>query len=332
MNQCQEDGPCQRCNVWHGADVCAHHSAFIGCQSAPVPAAHLFHRAIAHNSSDAQSHSVAPAHSDAASDRHDVGSMSTVCTFCGARFWQGESIRCCDDGSLVIPEQDVPAACDDIIFSAEVRRHLRSYNMAMAMASVGHEKSGFPDGVFVLSGKSYHQIGTLVPREGHAPNFAQIYAVDTNAATDRRSAVFSDRLHRQTLQTLHQVLMDHNRYVRQFCRAVTDGVHELVWTTEDNIMEMQMGALVCANGSKRNVVLKRYADVNSPFANDLTFIDDGHPLYHTLAYPLLFPTGAPGWFHGMVSTQSNGSISRAVSLHDYGRYVLMRRQRWDVAH
>ena len=322
----QIDGPCQRCNVWHAAGLCAEVSVQYGSQSVPVPAAHLLNRAIAHNSTY-QSSSVVPAHSDAASDRHDVGSMSTVCTFCGARFWQGESIQCCWDGSVVIPEQVIPEACDDIIFSPEVRRHLRSYNMAMSMASVGHEKKGFPDGVFVLSGKSYHQIGTLVPREGHAPNFAQIYAIDTTDATDRRSAVFGDRLHRETLQTLHHVLMVHNRYVGEFCRAVTDGVHELVWTTEDNIMGMQMGALVCANGSKRNVVLKRCADVNCPFANDLSFIDDGHPLYHTLAYPLLFPTGAPGWFAGMVSTQANGSSSRAVSLHDYGRYVLMHRQR-----
>jgi hypothetical protein len=202
--------------------------------------------------------------------------------------------------------------------------------MAMAMASVGHDKSGFPDGVFVFSGKSYHQIGTLVPREGCAPNFAQIYAVDTSGAIERRSAVFGDRLNRQTLQALHDVLVEHNRYVSEFRRAVADGVNELVWTTEDNIMGMQMGALVCANGSKRNVVLKRHADVNCQFANDLCFINDGHPLYHTLTYPLLFPTGAPGWFAGMVSSLGDGSLPSTVTLHEYGRYVLMHRQRCDV--
>jgi sarcosine oxidase delta subunit len=265
---------------------------------------------------------VAPAHSDAASDYQDLGTMSVACPHCGARFWSGERIQCCYGGSLIIPEPDVPVSLSNIILSSAVRNNLRSYNMSMAMASVGHHKTGFPDGVFTISGRSFHRIGTLAPIAGQPPNFAQIYTVDTNVATDRRSEIFGDRLDRSVLRALHDELLIHNRCVSEFCRVAATDVHELVWTTEDNIMGMQMGALVHSAGCKRPIVLKRQGD-----SRELQMIDDGHPLYHTLAYPLLFPTGSPGWFYGMSRSPVDGSSPRLVSLHDYGRYMLMHRER-----
>jgi hypothetical protein len=124
------------------------------------------------------------------------------------------------------------------------------------------------------------------------------------------------------LRALHDELLIHNRCVSEFCRVAATDVHELVWTTEDNIMGMQMGALVHSAGCKRPIVLKRQGD-----SRELQMIDDGHPLYHTLAYPLLFPTGSPGWFYGMSRSPVDGSSPRLVSLHDYGRYMLMHRER-----
>ena len=320
--------PCQRCNIWHGADVCAH-SEDLSTEYRPVriSRAMLRNRAVGNDARAMLLDAVAPAHSDAASDRHDVGPMSVSCTHCGARFWKGERIECCFGGSLIMPEPIVPPSLRDLILSSAVRLHLRSYNMAMAMASVGHEKVGFPDGVFQMSGRSYHQIGTLEPRNGQATCFAQIYTLDTAVATDRRSQLFSDRLDKAVLNQLHDELVVHNRYVSQFCRAANSDVHELVWTTNDDIMGMQMGALVCSNGYQRSIVIKRKADESCLFAYDLQFISDGHSMYHPLAYPLLFPTGNSGWFQGMSRCELNGSSLLPVSLHDYGRYSLMHRER-----
>jgi hypothetical protein len=317
------DQPCHRCQVWHGADVCHRNLVLSSEYQVPrMPEAVMLNRAVANTANVAVSIAVAPAHSDAASDRHDIGPMSILCSHCGARFWRGESIQCCYDGSLIIPEPSIPQSLSDIILSPAVRCHLRSYNMAMAMASVGHSKSGFPDGVFTLSGRSYHRIGPLLPMTGHAPNFAQIYTVDTAMATDRRSEIFENRLDRSLLSALHNQLSIHNRYVSEFCRVAASDVHELVWTTEDNIMGMQMGSLLGSAGCKRPIVIKRYGD-----SNTLQFIDDGHALYHPLAYPLLFPTGSPGWYWGMSRSSEDGSSRRMVSLHDYGRYILMHRER-----
>jgi hypothetical protein len=317
--------PCPRCNVWHGADVCARDERW-DCdrRSVPLPSASLHHRAVGIVANEVQPMVMAPAHSDAASDRHELGCMNRVCPHCGARFWQDESIQCCYSGQLIIAEQQIPQSLSNVIMSRAVQSNLRSYNTAMAMASVGHDRSGFPDGVFVLSGRSYHQVGTLIPAVNQGYNFAQIYILDTTEATDRRCNIMGHRLDRQILETLHNELLLHNRYAAQFRQAAATDVQELVWSTSDNIAGMQIGALVVANGDKRSIVLRRITDSSQPFTT--TFIDDGHSLYHTLAYPLLFPTGASGWFVGMVCA-ANNNPARSVSLHDYGRYILMRRER-----
>ena len=319
-------GPCCRCHIWHGADVCFHRNEQSFTPSRlRLPRAQMRNRAAANIEDHSLLEVAAPVHNDDVSDVHNVGTMSTACTHCGARFWAGESIICCSEGSLDIPEPDIPISLSNLILSAAVRRNFRAYNMAMAMASVGHQKSGFPDGVFVMSGKSYHRIGTLVPNDGQRASFAQIYTLDTISATNRRVEVFGDSVDPSVLSALHDAMLLHNSYVSEFVRAVASNLHELVWSSDDNIMGMQIGALVSNVGNKRLIVFQRHGQANSPFAQDLEFIDDGHALYHTLVYPLLFPTGSRGWYWGMTRRDRSGNVLRPVSLHDYGRYMLMHR-------
>jgi hypothetical protein len=141
--------------------------------------------------------------------------------------------------------------------------------------------------------------------------------------------IFKDIVSHEVLSALHDELVQHNRLVSEFIQAVDNDLHELVWTSEDNIMGMQIGALLCEVGQKRSIVLKRHGPAGSPFTHCVEFIDDGHSLYHPLAYPLLFPTGARGWFTGMTRFDRDSSTRRSVSLHDYGRYLLMHRTRYE---
>ncbi len=59
----------------------------------------------------------------------------------------------------------------------------------------------------------------------------------------------------------------------------------------------------------------------------LHWIDDGHALYHPLAYPLLFPWGSPGWHDQLTVYRSDYSHERRVSLTEWGRFYLMHRDR-----
>ena len=314
--------PCSDCNVWHSpSESCDNWSMH---RRVRVPASLLRYRAVAASSLDAN----APAHGDVASRRLDIGSMDQECRHCAARFWPGESINCCFNGSLIIDEPVIPPDLLALILSKDVRENMRSYNMAMAMASVGHSKEGFPDGVFVLSGKSYHRMAeSILPQNGRSHNFAQIYVLDTEDATSRRMEIFGNRLKRCVLSQLHDLFLTHNPLASQYRAAATMDVPELVWSSEDDIMRMHMGAIVSSYGS-RSIVIREIdrGDRDHPDVNRLQFIDDGHALYHPLAYPLLFPVGNVGWYHRMKRQDvMDGDNVHSVTLTDYGRYVLMHR-------
>ena len=183
----------------------------------------------------------------------NIGSMSVVCPFCGARSWPNEKISCCASGEIQLPAfPPVPDELSSVILSAHVRQNIRMYNMSLAMASVGHKARGLPDGMFVLGGQACHKIGSLAPASGCPPAFAQIYVLDSDAAALRRMQVFGRDcpMRRHVLQTLHNLLMQHNPCVRQFAAAARSDVPRLSWSCVDDISGMQVGAMVVDPGER----------------------------------------------------------------------------------
>jgi hypothetical protein len=251
-----------------------------------------------------------------------IGDMSISCLFCGARKWAKEKINCCANGEIQLaPFPDVPPELSSIIYMPHVLENIRSYNMAMAMASVGHSNKSLPDGMFHLGGKSFHRIGSmhLDPHVPHA--FAQIYVLDVADATNRRIEVFGGEnsiLRREILTELHNWMLQANPLVRQFAVAASSDNPTLVWRCEDDISTMQIGAIVVEPGSQREIVVQR-------LGGPIRCIHDGHSLYHPLSYPLLFPFGSPGW-HDQCSVHNvDMTNARKITLTEWGRYILMHR-------
>jgi hypothetical protein len=301
--------PCRVCSVWHGADSCAKGPNVDRMEQNDDPL-------LDDDDIDAIAEPI-----NVVAAQQSVGDMSLSCPHCAARFWIGERINCCYKGSLLIPEQIIPHDVQDLILSPEVRSKIRQYNRVMAMASVGHKNASLPDGTFVLSGKSYHRMGAMHPLPGNTHNFAQIYILDTMDATTRRLAIFPEKLKAETLSRLHNLMLLNNPYVRQYRQAAQDGVQELQWSSDDDILGMQMGAIVAQPGNGRTIVIRLASDIN----NKLTFIHDSHQLYHTLAYPLLFPTGTHGWHSQLMRVVPFDHQQKSVSLSDYFRHMLMHR-------
>jgi hypothetical protein len=139
---------------------------------------------------------------------HTIGTMTRVCVHCNARSWPGESINCCDNGAIILPNFPVaPPELAAVVYTNHVQEHIRAYNMALSMASVGHKSRGLNYGAFILSGKTYHRIGSMQPDAGGIHSFAQIYVLDVNEATDRRcinARVFLVR------STCHSVILQQN--------------------------------------------------------------------------------------------------------------------------
>ena len=187
------------------------------------------------------------------------------------------------------------------------------------MVSVGHTNASLVGGTFVMAGKSYHRIGPMMPQNGSAASFAQIYLLDAAEATNRRQQIFRNNLNDNNLRRLHELMLMHNPRISEFCQAANGTVQEFSWSTDCDILGMQLGALVVAPGQRRHIIVRRTHN------NKLAAVSDCHPLYHPLAYPLLFPTGSPGWHAHLQRVDLTTMETHKVTLTDYGRSLLMHR-------
>ena len=316
---------CFRCGFRHEGDcatVCNHcdrvHPASSGCSKRPRS-----YFTAAHRSQVIFEHSINVDIAHLAVEKHYLGAMDVVCPHCRAKTWFREKLNCCHSGSIVFPDQgNVPPELSQLILSSHVRQHMRAYNSALAFASTGHKNKSFPDGTFVMGGRSYHRIGSLVPNPGAQHCFSQIWTLDTEDATARRQQIMPD-LRNSVLRSFHNLFIQFNPLARRFRQAAIDATqlpeleHNSIgftWHASDDTSNFEIGSVVENAGFQRNIIVRVHD-------GQLRCIHDGHRLYHALAYPLLFPTGASGWHYDMQYDD------RKISLTEYMRFLLMHRDR-----
>jgi len=230
-------------------------------------------------------------------------------------------------GSVSVTIPAVPARMTSIITTPVVLKNIRVYNMALSMASTGHANLSPGWGMFVMGGKAYHRMSARFVSSTDAPGFAQIYMLDTSAATARRLSIFgggrnnAQALDAQHLAQLHDLLLSENPWIRQY-RSAGLNVQELTWRSMGRVSldGMGLGAMVDGSGS-RNIVIRVAHDGEDVIRN----IDDDHELYHPLAYVLLFPTGLGGWASGMCRRHPDGSDAGKLTLSKWARFVIQRR-------
>src|SRR5262249_23148295 len=133
-------------------------------------------------------------------ERHELGRMDQICVHCGAKFWMDEKDQsssraspsfsvCCAGGKVRLPSLlRPPPYLMNLYTSLEseadtFRRNARSYNSLLACTSFGadvneeFQRIGISN--FTVHSQIYHFIGSLLPNEGQAPKFAQLYIYDT---------------------------------------------------------------------------------------------------------------------------------------------------------
>jgi hypothetical protein len=143
----------------------------------------------------------------------DIGDMDVQCPKFGAMVWNRETVGkatdvnppevsiCCMRGNIILPYMIQPPTLIDNLFSGVDPRssnfisNLRCYNNMFAFTSFGgrvesRENDGRGPPNFVISGQNYHRIGSLLPREGERPKFAQLYIYDTENEVQNRLSHF----------------------------------------------------------------------------------------------------------------------------------------------
>jgi hypothetical protein len=151
----------------------------------------------------------------------DCGDPLIECQECGAQMWyqerRGKSREsaiptfqmCCANGKVQLPNlRHPPDTLKQLLFdtkskqSKHFQENIRMYNSMFAFTSPGMKfdkkfngSKGPP--VLRLHGQPCHRIGSMLPANGEAPKFAQLYIYDTdNEVANRIHSCGYGKLHR----------------------------------------------------------------------------------------------------------------------------------------
>lgn len=265
--------------------------------------------------------------------------MDVSCPSCDALHWDEERLSnssrirpkfgvCCNSGKITIPPaQDPPpllrALFDDHSSQAqEFREHIRQYNAALTFTSLGVKvDESVNDGrgpyCFRIHGELCHLIGSLLPAEGHEPQYAQLYIHDPQYALDVRMRR-NDNLRHDTMALLQGILNGTHKYIpiyrqafeilSQLAPAVDIPVRLHFNSNRQDRRRYnlptadEVAVILPGDGTQRvdsrDIILHRRN-------GSLQRIRDGHPAYSSLHYVLLFPYGEHGWHWGLSSREDS---------------------------
>ena len=264
---------------------------------------------------------------------------------------------CCYQGKITLPKlHAIPPDLFDLYIgnnpdSPAFRNLILYYNNSLAMTSVGKttdhtiNRGGRGPYSYVLRGELIHQSGTILPQPNEDIIYSQLYIHDTNHALDHRLDRHNRRnptspLNRQTLNLLQGILHQSHPAVHfyqqalelttpmtpdQQCRislhfdpSCDRNRYNLPNATTNEIAVIVIGDGERFTGPQDIIVYRRN------HAQRIFRISDSHPLYPSLRYVLLFPTGQMGWYPGIlyneVEDQAAPRKRKNVSLEEYLRY------------
>ncbi|KAF9780646.1 hypothetical protein BJ322DRAFT_1011832, partial [Thelephora terrestris] len=217
---------------------------------------------------------------------------------------------CCGNANIRLPAIAPPPPQLLYFFiesTPEAQRFLdniRQYNAALAFTSLGvkvdntvNAGGGGPP-TFRIHGELHHQLGSLLPRDGESPVYAQLYIYDSHIALEHRMNRNSG-LDSHTMQRLQDLILEHHRWATTFKNAakVFEQTHcrdvSINLTTNRNRdprrynlpASDEVAIIVPGDGTqsygRRDIVLHLQ---DGP----LWRISDGSAMYECLQYPFLF--------------------------------------------
>ncbi|KAE8257116.1 hypothetical protein A4X13_0g2570 [Tilletia indica] len=265
---------------------------------------------------------------------HNLGMLgSGLCSHCHAFHFNAERTssvsanrfgRCCKNGHTRLPNIfQVPDGMQNLYqgtgeISTRFRRHIREYNNAFAFLSTGGHRDMSVAGqmgvyTFKIQGQLYHRLGSLRPAQNDRPQFAQIYFFSTNSDTTaalRTSGPYS-HLDPDTVRALQSILNTINPYA-SFLRSSIDMLDQLASTgSEVGVRFIHPGPtgghdprLYNLPRSNEVAALIRDNANAGGYGRDLVmqyrsgriqYIDESHPSFLALRFPMLNPAGHSGW-------------------------------------
>merc|ERR1712082_127822 len=250
-----------------------------------------------------------------------IGQMNHVCAHCGAyKFKKETSSSCCLEGKVHLPPfPSPPQAIKDLWFNNTpeanlFKKHSRVLNNSVCLSSLAVWERTFShfSPTVIFQGRVIQRMGSLLAEPGAPPLFAQIYVLDPSLETTTRFANMTlpaNMSHRDKenmkllLETVQQVIHQHNPFVREFKQILETPEEELeggqvvisagarpregharVYNSQSNLQELS----VVTNEQPHDLVIQLRG-------GGLRTISDLNPKAMPLHFTLLFIEGTPGW-------------------------------------
>ncbi|KAL5662342.1 hypothetical protein ACJX0J_029467, partial [Zea mays] len=340
------DGVCRRLlvadSIW---EVCVSRGTYHGVHMADAPYAR-----VARSYETRRRRRLASAR-DAYPNRSYYGGPEHTCPYCGAIFWFQERVKSdssitqrrlayniyCKGGKINLePYQRPPSVLADLLsfdgdaHSKRFLRLIRAYNSLFAFTSFGAAidkaiNNGTVPYVFKINGIVHHRIGTLLPRRGAMPKFAQLYIHDTDHETQNRLNMFevddgvAEQPEREITMALLAMLNDNNKLVKAFQyareRLEQAGNQRITLRLLGCDARQDVQYNLPSGGEVAAIVVGDYTA--DEYTYDVLVHDRNcglrrvsclHPSYMALQYPLLFPYGENGYHLGIRYCDDEDSV------------------------
>ncbi|KAK9725314.1 hypothetical protein RND81_05G136000 [Saponaria officinalis] len=231
---------------------------------------------------------------------------------------------CCRGGQVQIPVLKSPPPLLDTLLDSKggqesriFREKIRMYNSIFAFTSMGGKidktlNNGTTPYAFRISGQNYHLMGSLVPSNGKTPKFLQLYIYDTDNEVKNRISTMNGEentnsmgLNENLVKELIKMLDENNELVKVF-RMARDRFKE------DDMIPIRVKLLGNRSKDSREYNLPTASEIAALIVGDLEDtvgyrdiivehkgngtqqIDETHPSFMAMQYPLLFPYGEDG--------------------------------------
>ena len=256
--------------------------------------------------------------------RHNCGTMSCICSFCNARYWNGEKnsrgkySTCCQDGRVRLPKFQTPPLLQELLGgqtqrSKKLLEKARAFNTKLSCASISMTSHDFPSTrgtpTFRVSGSVYHNIGSILPNTDTVPKFLQCFFYETTGLdNDFRFTDFEHQMLRDVLDFLKQ----HNPIIQSikvnleraelnqiplFQLVISDQAPAGAATRTYNRPTptcSEIAAIVVGDGTAPEQPTWREILIQLN-GNDVTRIPSHHSAYDPLCYGLTHSNGEKGW-------------------------------------
>lgn len=275
---------------------------------------------------------------------HHCGPLNIICQYCASKNFIGERppdkkfTLCCRKGKVKLPKpQDIngnelsyPTFLRDLMSNRNnvdyrgFRENIRCINNAVSFASMGAkivEPAGRGPYVFKVHGQTYHKTSHLLPPSSQAPQYAQLYVIDSTQATSVRQQ------HAANQKCSPRILDQIDRFFRANNRLAQ--TYQLMREVENQHVQAAIAA--GEEPPQVSMIFKRDRQsdqrrFNEPTSNEIAMIfcdRDGEPplerdirIYprnlenprqqfvnlnilspnmDPMTYALLYPYGEPGW-------------------------------------